>query len=190
MIRTHEISFTPVLGLRVFRPFVFRDFRGEYTETYNQKDVSPEITFVQDSAIRSTQGVLRGYHGDARTHKLITCLAGAFQIAFICIDPQDDRFMQCETMVLDAHEHLSVLLPPKFVNAHQCLTAECLFFYKQNTFYKGQRYQYTIKWDSVFPGWWMKPVILSERDTLQGRGVLEYINLDENVLREPEEVNQ
>lgn len=185
----HEISLSPVLGLRVVRPWIFKDFRGEYTEMYNQQDVFPDLTFVQDSAILSTRGVLRGYHGDDRTWKLITCLYGAFQIAFMCIDPQDGRFGQCERLVFDDQERLSVLLPPKFVNAHQCLTDECLFFYKQTTFYKGQRFQYTIKWDSVFPGWWERPVILSERDTLQGRYVADYIHPTSNMLLAPEEVN-
>lgn len=186
----HEISLSPVLGLHVVRPFVFKDYRGEYTETYNQQEVFPNITFVQDSAILSTQGVLRGYHGDARTHKLITCLYGAFQIVFMCIDPLSEKFGQCEKMVLDDRERVSVLLPPKFVNAHQCLTDECLFFYKQDTFYKGQKYQYTIKWDSVFPGWWMRPVILSDRDTSQGRYVCDYLNpADSKILLSPEEVN-
>jgi dTDP-4-dehydrorhamnose 3,5-epimerase len=122
----HEISRSPVLGLQVVRPSVFKDFRGEYTETYNRLDVFPDLTFVQDSAILSTRGVLRGYHGDDRTWKLITCLYGTFQIAFMCIDPRDPRFGQCERLVLDDQERLSVLLPPKFVNAHQCLS-DCFF---------------------------------------------------------------
>lgn len=183
---------TPKLGLTMFRPSIFKDFRGEYTETYNQQEVLPGINFVQDSAILSTKGVLRGYHGDDRTTKLITCLQGAFQIIVVCIDPLDIKhFMRDETFILDDKERLSLVVPPRYVNAHQCLTDTCLFFYKQDTFYKGQKYQYTIKWD--YNGgnidWPIKP-ILSHRDRA-ARDMSDYWDdkISPRQLFAPEEVN-
>ena len=186
--------FTPILGLKVYRPFIFKDYRGEYTETYNQQEIMPGIEFIQDSAILSTKGVLRGYHGDACTTKLITCLYGAFQVTFVCIDPIDPRYMKQESMILDDKERLSIVLPPRFVNAHQCLTDNCIFFYKQDTLYKGQKYQYTIMWDSIPRIGWMNPPILSPRDTYDAKPISFYLerNTDTDALRLrlPEEVNK
>ena len=186
----HLLATTPILGLTYVRPYIFKDFRGDYTETYNQQEVFPNITFVQDSAIHSRRGVLRGYHGDNRTHKLISCLYGSFQITFVCIDPEDERFMKHETMVLDDKERLSVLLPPKFVNAHQCLSDECIFFYKQDTYYKGEKYQYTVKWDSIGGTAWGYLPVLSQRDKLNAHSWWEYVDNANRKLRAPEEVNR
>jgi len=185
----HHVTQTTVLGLQIIRPYIFKDYRGEYTETYNQREVLPGVEFKQDSAILSTKGVLRGYHGDDRTIKLITCLQGAFQIVCACIDPLDPRYMKFESIILDDKERLSLVLPPRFVNAHQCLTDTCIFFYKQDTFYKGQKFQYSIRWDS-WPGvkWPITP-ILSRRDGVEAHPSGYYYDYMTRTLRSPEEVN-
>lgn len=189
------ISASPILGLHVIRPYIFKDFRGEYTETYeaNTAYTFGKIDFVQDSVILSHKAVLRGYHGDNRTNKLISCLQGTFQITFVCIDPDDKNFMKSETMILDDKERIMVMLPPKYVNAHQCLTDTCLFFYKQDTYYLGEKYQYSIKWDSISGTVWAYPPVLSQRDKLRGKYAFDYIEDDGfgNVrrLKGPEEVN-
>ena len=187
---------SPILGLTIYRPYIFKDFRGEYTETFNADEIRHHPGFVQDSAILSTKGVLRGYHGDDRTWKLITCLQGAFQITVACIDPDDTMFKKTETMILDDKERLMVLLPPKFVNAHQCLTDTCLFFYKQDTFYKGQKYQYSIYWREFDEVKWPIPPILSQRDET-ARSLFRYVEEVDitGVVRgikllSPEEVNE
>ena len=188
---SYHITQSPILGLQLIRPSIFKDFRGEYTETYNQQDILPGTTFVQDSAILSTKGVLRGYHGDAQTTKLITCLQGAFQIVVVCIDPHDSMFEKSETLVLDDKERLTLVIPPRFVNAHQCLTDTCIFFYKQDTYYRGQKYQYTIKWDSIHGVIWPYPPILSSRDMHCLNNIYKYIVYagDDKGLQAPEEVN-
>ena len=182
---------SPVLKLGILRPSIFKDFRGEYTETYNQQHILPDTTFVQDSAILSTKGVLRGYHGDAQTTKVVTCLQGAFQIVVVCIDPENSMFEKSETFVLDDKERLMLVIPPRFVNAHQCLTDTCIFFYKQDTYYRGQKYQYTINWDSIHGVIWPYQPILSSRDRLCVNRIYKYIIYAGNIkgLLAPEEVN-
>ena len=182
----HTITKSPILGLQVIRPSIFKDFRGEYTETYNQKEILPELTYVQDSAILSVKGVLRGYHGDDRTTKIITCLQGAFQIVVFSLES-----MKWESFILDDKERLSLVVPPFYVNAHQCLTDTCIFFYKQNTFYLGEKYQYTIKWDSITGVRWPLPPILSERDSKNAKFAWEYFEANPNQknILPPERVN-
>jgi dTDP-4-dehydrorhamnose 3,5-epimerase-like enzyme len=65
--------------------------------------------------------------------------------------------------------HLSVLIPPGFVNGHLCLSEECLFHYAQSypTTYVDVNEQDVLKWNDVrldidWPTG-VKP-ILSERD--------------------------
>ena len=65
---------------------VFRDFRGEYIETYNENLYSKNginIKFIQDDISVSTKNILRGIHGDNETWKLISCLYGEFYLAVV-----------------------------------------------------------------------------------------------------------
>ena len=50
--------------------------RGNIYTIFNINDIPEEITFVQDKISKSFQGVIRGFHGDDKTWKLITCLQG------------------------------------------------------------------------------------------------------------------
>jgi dTDP-4-dehydrorhamnose 3,5-epimerase len=177
------VTKTPVLGLSVIQPKSFKDFRGEYTEVFNYYEISKMCgydgpDFVQDDAIMSTKGVLRGYHGDDRTWKYIMCLQGAFQITVVDIDPRSEAFLEHDTLILDDRERKCLLLPPKYVNAHQCLTDTCLFFYKQTTYYLGEQNQYSIRWDTVDGVYWGLPPILSERDKVRAKHVAQYIKKD------------
>ena len=56
---------TPIEGLLVIEPQVFRDSRGYFVETYNEKryrEAGIEAQFVQDNQSMSAKGVLRGLH--------------------------------------------------------------------------------------------------------------------------------
>jgi len=52
--------------------------RGSIYTIYEDKDLA--IDFVQDKVSKSYQGVIRGFHGDASTYKLISCLHGKIKL--------------------------------------------------------------------------------------------------------------
>jgi len=61
-LQKHELS---IPGVCELRPKVFRDSRGFFMETYNQKEFANlGITdfFVQDNHSASTKGTIRGLH--------------------------------------------------------------------------------------------------------------------------------
>lgn len=182
-----RIRHTPHLGLCLVEPEVFRDFRGTYTETYN-KSMVPffKLDFVQDDAIQSKMNVLRGYHGDYETWKYITCLWGEFLISAVNIDPMSPTYLKEDTIKLSSTDKMGLLLPPKHVNAHQCTSRECVFFYKQTTFYHGEEFQYSIHYDEFGVDWPNIPVC-SERDILRARSYTDYIR--NGRLIRPEDVN-
>lgn len=188
---------TPILGLHILTPAVFKDFRGQYVEVFNHDNLKAEyglllplFSFIQDDMIRSYKNVLRGYHGDDRTWKYIMCLQGAFAITVLDIDPESETFMQHDQLILDEHEYRCLLVPPRYVVAHLCLTDTCLFYYKQTTNYLGERYQYSIRWDSVPDVYWgqVQP-ILSERDADRANEVTDYIDRNTGKLLSPDQVN-
>jgi len=72
---------TKLDGVYLIKPYIFKDFRGSYTEIYNNeifKKSKKKIRFIQDDISISKKNVLRGIHGDKRTWKLISCLYGKF----------------------------------------------------------------------------------------------------------------
>ena len=76
-----KIKKTPLDGVLEIELDSFKDFRGEYLESFNKNDyISNGISldFVQDDFSISSKNVLRGIHGDQNTWKLVSCLYGSF----------------------------------------------------------------------------------------------------------------
>lgn len=163
-----EVSKTRLRGVLLIKPYVFKDHRGEYIETYNQqlyKDNGIDISFIQDDISVSTKNVLRGIHGDAQTWKLISCLYGEFYLVVVNCDERSADFRKWQSFVLSDKNRFQVLVPPKYGNAHLVLSDTAIFHYKQSTYYDRSR-QFTYKWDDPQLGisWPVKNPILSKRD--------------------------
>ena len=138
--------------------------RGNIYTIFNTNDVPDDLTFVQDKISKSFQGVIRGFHGDNKTWKLITCLHG--KVKLITYDVDNDVK---NTYILDGDDKISksVLVPPRVLNAHQCLSSNCIFYYKWSEFYTGPEDQWSVAFDdaSINPDWSEEyHRIISERD--------------------------
>lgn len=150
-------------GLIRIIPEIFRDHRGEYVETWNHLlyNTNAHITFVQDDISTSKLGVLRGLHGDWKTWKLIQCLKG--EIFVVIVDCRKENRGTIETFILNDQNRHQLLIPPGCANGHLVLS-DCIFSYKQSTYYEGADKQFTIAWDSLNVNWPIKNPILSLRD--------------------------
>lgn len=163
-----EISKTSLEGVLKIRPYVFEDFRGEYIETYNEKEYQDNgigVKFIQDDISVSTRNVLRGIHGDDTTWKLISCHYGKFYLVVVNCDTESTDFGKWEPFVLSDKNRMQILVPPKYGNGHLVLSEMTIFHYKQNTYYDRSG-QFTYRWnDEKFNIWWpVKSPILSQRD--------------------------
>ena len=161
---------TSLDGVLTVQPDFFEDHRGEYVETYNEKEyyeAGIKIKFIQDDYSVSTKHVLRGLHGDGETWKLITCPFGKFYLVVVnCIEDSSD-FGKWESFVLSDRNHRQVLIPPNFGNGHLILSDTAIFAYKQSAYYD-PRAQFSYTWnDPRFKIWWpVENPILSRRDTI------------------------
>ena len=45
-----------------------------------------DVSFVQDKITKSYEGVIRGFHGDNKTYKLISCLHGKIRLITYDVD--------------------------------------------------------------------------------------------------------
>lgn len=162
-----------ILGLKIIKPLIFTDFRGEYVETFNAekykfKDAEEqEIVFVEDDISVSKQGVLRGLHGDAKTWKLIQCLWGEILIAVADMRKNSSTYLQWEMFSVTDKNRFQILVPAGCANGHLCISEKCLFSYKQSQYYSGSGNQFTVKWNDPKLGisWPVKDPLLSARDS-------------------------
>jgi dTDP-4-dehydrorhamnose 3,5-epimerase len=152
--------------VKIYQPDVFEDFRGELFTLYKQEESN--LYFNHDKVSISKQNVLRGLHGDNKSWKLITCLAGEVYLVVVDNRPNSENYMKWDWVVLTAKNRKQVLVPPKFANGHFVLSPEATFFYKWS--YPGDypdvESQFTLKWNdpNINIHWPSDNPILSKRD--------------------------
>jgi len=166
-----------IKDLFIIQPECFSDYRGENFEGYNENLYNKIFCsseswtkgnnkFIVDSFSKSRKNVLRGFHGDVFTWKLIECLKGSIYFAVIDLRKGSETFGVHQTFTLTEHNKHQILVPNGCVNAHLCLTEECLFHYKFTHEYVSQKDQIHVKWNdpkyNVF--WPISDPILSCRD--------------------------
>jgi len=149
-------------------PTVFEDFRGQYVEIYNRTlyyEAGITQDFLQDDISVSNKSVLRGFHGDQRTWKLVSCLQGQLYAVILNWDPESPQYRQWQGFTISEANHLQILIPPKFGNSHLVMSERAIFHYRQTTSYD-RAGQFTVKWNdpSLNVYWPISNPILSSRD--------------------------
>lgn len=154
--------------VRITPPTLHTDERGRYTELYNEELYKVlGVKFIQDDISVSVKNVIRGFHGDYQTWKLISCLHGTIQVKIVNnISGHEQEGMVLETVLHGAYLE-QLLIPPGYGNAHGVITDMAIFHYKQSTYYD-RKSQFTLPWNGYGP-WVIKEPILSERDASAGR---------------------
>ena len=157
--------------VKLAQPKPFHDYRGEmWTFWEDEYDLlPPKHKFKISKFTRSRKNVLRGLHGDEETWKHVSCVWGEIYLVVVDNRPHSVNYLKWDSFTITDRNHLSVLIPPEFVNGHICLSEECLFHYSQSypSNYVDVERQEVLKWNDVRLGidWptGVKP-ILSERD--------------------------
>lgn len=159
---------TKLDGVLLIKPDVFRDFRGTFTETYNEelyKKNGITVDFVQDDMSVSKKHVLRGIHVEDAIAKIISCGYGELFCVIVNCDESSKDFGRWEGFNLTSDNRWQIYVPPKHGIGHLVLSEQGMFHYKQTGYYdpSGQRsYKYDEPRFNV--AWPVKDVILSERD--------------------------
>ncbi|MFC1497439.1 dTDP-4-dehydrorhamnose 3,5-epimerase family protein [Verrucomicrobiota bacterium] len=163
-----KVEKTKLSGVLLITPEIFRDHRGEYIETYNEKTYKENgipVDFIQDDISVSKKDVLRGIHGDQETWKLISCAYGKIYAVIVNCDETSESFGKWQAFNISDENRSQVLAPPKHGVAHLVLSEKAIFHYKQSTYYNPGG-QFTYKWnDPRFNiDWPINNPILSQRD--------------------------
>ncbi len=155
--------------IKVYRPDVFRDYRGDYWTLWKDGvDEGSKLNFNHDKVSTSKKNVIRGIHGDFKTYKLMTCLYG--EVYYVVVDNRSDSktYKQWDWIILDDKNRDRVLLPPGFGQSYLILSNEAVMHYKwsYDGSYPDVDEQFTLKWNDNRIGihWPIDNPILSERD--------------------------
>ncbi|QAA82202.1 dTDP-4-dehydrorhamnose 3,5-epimerase [Aequorivita sp. H23M31] len=165
---------TPLKDCFILEPTVYKDKRGIFYETYNQKLFEKitglNIQFVQDNQSVSTRGVLRGLHfqhGEMAQAKLVTVVKGKVLDIVVDIRKNSETFGKSFSIILDDVDHRQLFVPKGFAHGFITLSKESIFSYKCDNFYDGA-FEGGIKFDDATLALdWHLPkeaFIISEKD--------------------------
>ena len=132
---------TDIEGVVVISPRIFKDDRGYFFESFNQKEFSEyvgPVSFVQDNESRSAYGVVRGLHfqkGEHAQAKLVRVISGRVLDVAVDLRPGSPTYGRHVAVELSGENHLQLFIPRGFAHGFSVLSEEAVFQYKYDTFY-------------------------------------------------------
>ncbi|GAA5220317.1 dTDP-4-dehydrorhamnose 3,5-epimerase [Membranihabitans marinus] len=136
-----KIEQTPLEGLRIIRPRVFKDDRGYFFESYRQDllhDHGIAVNFVQENQSKSSYGVVRGLHyqrGKDAQGKLVRAVQGKILDVVVDIRPESKTYGQYFSIELDDVEMLQLWVPAGFAHGFSVLSPKAIIQYKCDNYY-------------------------------------------------------
>lgn len=171
-----EITRTSFKDLVICKPSVFKDERGYFMESFNertfQKKSGIDVLFVQDNQSQSDFGVLRGLHfqvGEMAQAKLVRVLHGEVLDVVVDLRRNEPTFGKSFSIVLSAQNNTQLYVPRGFAHGFLVLSSTATFFYKCDNYYDKSS-ERGLKYDdpSLDINWHLEEqdFILSEKDKL------------------------
>lgn len=168
-----EIIKTQIEGVLIIEPRLFKDERGYFFESFNQKEFEDKVCktkFIQDNESKSSYGVVRGLHFQKppfAQSKLVRVVKGAVLDVAVDIRKGSPTFGQHVAVELTEDNHRQFFIPRGFAHGFSVLSKEVIFQYKCDNFYAPQS-EGAIAWDDPDLGidWQISvdDILLSEKD--------------------------
>ncbi len=160
-------------GLLLIKPDVFKDPRGYFFESYNQKkyaELGFEEKFVQDNISKSVYGTIRGLHyqvGENAQGKLCQVIKGKVLDVAVDIRFGSPTFGKHFSVELSEENKFQFWMPPGFAHGFSVLSDEAIFMYKCTAFYS-KKDERCIKFDdpNLNIDWQTEMQIVSDKDKL------------------------
>jgi dTDP-4-dehydrorhamnose 3,5-epimerase len=169
-----QIETTPLQECYVIHDTIFKDSRGYFFESFNQKQFAAltgiDVNFVQDNQSCSTKGVLRGLHfqfGEFAQAKLVRVLQGSVLDVAVDIRKNSSTFGQYFALELSETSGTQLYIPRGFAHGFVVLSQHAVFFYKCDNYYNKLAESGIMYNDPSFNINWRLPddeIILSEKD--------------------------
>jgi len=135
-----KVTECEIKGLYVIEPTIHGDSRGDFFESYNQRDLQEagiDRVFVQDNENFSTKGVLRGLHYQKEFPqcKLARVIEGTVFDVAVDLRANSPTFGKWHGEILSAENHKQFLIPEGFAHGLLVLTDKAKFVYKCTDFW-------------------------------------------------------
>lgn len=164
---------TNIEGVIIIEPRLFKDDRGYFFESFNQKEFQEKVcktTFIQDNESKSSYGVVRGLHFQKppfAQSKLVRVVKGSVLDVAVDIRRDSSTFGQHVAVELTEDNHRQFFIPRGFAHGFSVLSKEVIFQYKCDNFYAPQS-EGAIAWDDPDLGinWQISidEILLSKKD--------------------------
>ncbi|BCR36087.1 dTDP-4-dehydrorhamnose 3,5-epimerase [Mariniplasma anaerobium] len=163
---------TDIKDLLIIEPNVFGDYRGWFSETYNEKvfkDNGIDIIFKQDNhSYSKLKGVLRGLHFQNEPYaqsKLVRCTKGKIWDVAVDLRKSSPTYLKWIGIELTPENHKMFFIPQGFAHGFITLEDNSEVQYKVDNLYNSdtdRAIQYNDLDINVI--WPSNEVILSEKD--------------------------
>ena len=143
---------TKILDVIIIEPTLFRDNRGYFLESYNQKkfeEVVGKTSFVQDNESKSSKGVLRGLHFQKPPYeqaKLVRCVEGEVLDVAVDIRKNSKTYGQHIAVLLSGENKRQLFVPRGFAHGFLVLSDTATFAYKVDNSYAPE-FDAGIRWN-------------------------------------------
>lgn len=162
---------TELPDLLVLEPTIYRDARGFFLESYNERryrEAGITDRFVQDNHSRSSRSTLRGLHAQLKPPqgKLVRVIEGEIWDVAVDIRPGSPTYRRWVGVVLSAENHRQIWVPPGFAHGFLVLSEIAQVEYKVTAFWE-RDHEIVIAWDdpALAIAWpTAEPPLLSDKD--------------------------
>ncbi|MGB8579483.1 MAG: dTDP-4-dehydrorhamnose 3,5-epimerase [Candidatus Sulfotelmatobacter sp.] len=142
---------TSLPGAFILEPRVFRDERGFFLESYNQRIMAEAgiiDNFVQDNHSCSSRNVLRGLHYQVKQPqaKLVRVVEGDILDVAVDLRRSSPTFGRCESVRLSGDNKRMFWIPIGFAHGFLVLSEKAHVLYKATDFYAPD-YERTLAWN-------------------------------------------
>lgn len=142
---------TSLPGVFILEPRVFRDERGFFFESYNQRimaEVGIVEIFVQDNHSCSSRDVLRGLHYQVKRPqgKLVRAAEGEILDVAVDLRRSSPTFGRWEAVRLSGENNRMLWIPVGFAHGFRVLSEKAHVIYKATDFYAPE-HERTLAWN-------------------------------------------
>ena len=119
---------TPIDGIVIIEPRIFKDARGYFFESFNQEEFEKKVChtrFVQDNESKSCYGVVRGLHFQKppfAQSKLVRVVRGAVLDVAVDIRKGSPTFGHHVAVELTEENHRQLFIPRGFAHGFSVLS--------------------------------------------------------------------
>ena len=167
-----NIISTKFEGVYLIKPEIFKDERGSFFESFNQKifqkETKQEINFVQDNQSVSAKNILRGLHFQKPPNaqaKLVRVIKGSVLDVVVDLRKKSKTYGEYILEELSEYNNHQLFIPIGMAHGFLTLEDDTIFSYKCSEFYFKESEDSIIwndssigiKWPDIIP-------LLSKKD--------------------------